>query len=131
QELVKELDKYLAIMDGDEHAFYDQFNKIVDIRNVIVGYENGEPVACGAFKPFEKSTAEIKRMYVKPEGRGKGMGLSLLSELENWASECGYQTAVLETGKRQVEAIALYKKAGYTVIPSYGQYLNVENSVCM
>ena len=131
QKLVVELDRYLSVMDGEEHAFYDQFNKITNIRNVIICYEGDRAVGCGAFKPYEAGTVEIKRMYVDPQMRGKGIGLLILHELENWATESGYSTCILETGKRQVEAISLYRKAGYTVIPSYGQYLNVENSVCM
>ncbi len=131
QSLVKLLDKDLAIRDGDEHAFYAQFNKIDSIRNVIVCYEEKKPVGCGAFKPFGPDSVEIKRMYVEPEMRGKGTGQRILHALENWAAESGYRYTVLETGKKQPEAIALYKKSGYIVTPNYGQYSGKENSVCM
>ena len=70
-------------------------------------------------------------MFVLPEYRGHGIALKILNELELWAGELGYGEYILETGKKQPEAIRLYQKAGYSVIPSYGQYLNVENSVCM
>lgn len=131
QSLVVLLDKDLAIRDGDDHSFYDQFNKIVNIKNVIVCYDDETPVACGAFKPYTEDTVEIKRMFVLPGYRGKRLGAKVLQELEIWAAELHYQYCILETGKKQPEAIALYDRSGYTVIKNYGQYENVENSVCM
>jgi putative acetyltransferase len=68
---------------------------------------------------------------VKPEHRKKGMAAAVLKELELWAAQENFTHCILETGKRQPEAIALYKKQGYALIPNYGQYANVENSVCM
>lgn len=128
--LVKELDEDLAIRDGEEHAFYDQFNKITNIKNVVVAYENDEPVGCGAFKPFNEEAVEIKRMYVPPALRGKGIASFILNSLEAWAKENGYKKSILETGLKQPEAIALYKKNGYIQILNFGQYAGVENSVC-
>ncbi|QEC68164.1 GNAT family N-acetyltransferase [Panacibacter ginsenosidivorans] len=128
--LVKELDTYLAIIDGEEHAFYNQFNKITSLKHAIVAYENGVPVGCGAIKEFAPDTVEVKRMYVLPEQRGKGIASKVLAELERWAKELNYSKCVLETGKKQPEAISLYNKSGYVNIPNYGQYLNVENSIC-
>lgn len=129
--LVAQLDAYLAVRDGDDSAFYAQFNKINMIKNALVYYLDDKAVACGAFKPFEGDAVEIKRMYVHPDQRGKGIAQLLLKGLEQWAAELGYATAVLETGKRQPDAIRLYQKSGYELIPNYGQYANVENSVCM
>jgi putative acetyltransferase len=129
--LVALLDADLSIRDGDEHAFYAQFNKIAMIRNVVVCYINDNAIGCGAFKHYEEKQAEIKRMFVLPEYRGHGIGLNILKELELWAAELNYTTCILETGKKQPEAIRLYQKAGYSAIPCYGQYLHVENSVCM
>jgi GNAT superfamily N-acetyltransferase len=131
QSLVKLLDEDLAIRDGADHAFYDQFNKIVNIKHAIVCYLVGQPIGCGAFKEYDQHTVEIKRMYVKPDFRGKGIGFYILKELELWATELHYRSIVLETGKKQPEAIRLYEKAGYTRIKNFGQYENVENSVCM
>jgi putative acetyltransferase len=131
QKLVAHLDDYLASMNGDQHAFYDQFNKIHLLKNTIVCYEDDRPIACGAFKEIGPGKVEIKRMYVLPEHRGKGAGFGVLEQLEAWASELGYATYVLETGKRHFEAISLYKKAGYHITENYGQYAGVENSVCM
>lgn len=130
QALVKRLDADLAERDGADHGFYAQFNKIDKIRHAIVCYENGEPIGCGAIKAFNDEAMEVKRMYVSPDGRKKGIATRVLTELEVWAFELGYPKCVLETGKRQPEAIALYEKNGYTRMPNYGQYVGVENSVC-
>ncbi|MGB4775989.1 MAG: GNAT family N-acetyltransferase [Daejeonella sp.] len=128
--LVKYLDAYLAEKDGNEHAFYAQFNKVDKIKYVIVIYENSKPIGCGAIKEFSPGTMEIKRMYTSPEGRGKGIATQILTELEKWATELSSLKCVLETGKRQAEAIGLYKKNGYKLIANYGQYIGIENSVC-
>jgi putative acetyltransferase len=128
--LVKELDAFLAITDGDEHGFYDQFNKIDNINHVLVYYQKNVPIACGAIKKFEANTWEVKRMFTIEQARGKGFASKLLAELENWAKEIGAEKLILETGKRQTEAIALYHKNQYQVIENYGQYIGIENSVC-
>jgi GNAT superfamily N-acetyltransferase len=131
QELVALLDEDLSIRDGDDHSFYAAFNKIQNIRHAIVCYQNEQAIGCGAFKEFDANAVEIKRMFVLPQHRGQAVGFSILKELETWAGELNYRQCILETGKKQPEAIRLYQKAGYTVIDNYGQYKNVENSVCM
>lgn len=128
--LVRHLDAELAIRDGDEHAFYSQFNKLANIKNVVVAYRDSRAVGCGGIKPLEEGVMEVKRMFVFPELRGQGIASNILSELEHWAAELGAHACCLETGIRQPEAIALYQKNGYERIPNYGQYQNVENSVC-
>lgn len=129
--LVRLLDQDLAVRDGSDHAFYAQFNKIDMIKQAVVGYLDGQPVACGAIKPFSEKQTEVKRMFVHPDYRGRGLAGEVLQELERWAQELGYDACVLETGKKQPEAIALYKKSGYTITENYGQYIGVDNSVCM
>lgn len=129
--LVVLLDQDLRIRDGDEHSFYAQFNKIDSIRNVVVYYADNLPLGCGAFKQYDDATVEIKRMFVQPDFRGRGIALAILTELENWAAELNYKTGILETGKKQPEAIALYTKANYAIMSNFGQYENVENSLCM
>lgn len=131
QGLVKLLDADLRIRDGEDHAFYAQFNKIDALKHALVVYINNKPVACGAFKPFTDSSVEIKRMFVHPDYRGQGIAQQVLTELEKWAAELGNTNCVLETGQKQPEAIQLYLKSGYVRIPNYGQYANMENSVCM
>ncbi len=131
RELVALLDADMQIRDGAEHAFYAQFNKIDKIREVIVAYENEKAVGCGAFREYTANVAEIKRMFVRPENRGCGIAGKILNELETWAKELKFSEFVLETGVKQPEAIRLYQKSGYEISSSYGQYLNVKNSVCM
>jgi putative acetyltransferase len=129
--LVKLLDVELAERDGDEHAFYAQFNKPVGLTGVVVAYRDGLAVGCGAFKKYDENGVEIKRMFVRPDFRGLRIAAEILTDLETWANELGFSAFVLETGHKQPEAIALYKRSGYEVIPNYGQYMGVENSVCM
>ena len=129
-QLVRFLDADLATRDGNEHSFYAQFNKIDKIRHVVVAFENNLPVGCGAIKSYDLQTMEVKRMYTLPEHRGKGIARNILKELEKWAAELSCNKCILETGKRQPEAIELYQRSGYTIIPNYGQYAAIENSVC-
>ncbi len=128
-QLVKMLDEYLAYVDGDDHAFYDQFNKIDSLQHCIVLFEEENPVGCGAIKGYDGETAEIKRMFVIPEFRGKGYATAILNELEQWAEELQFKKVILETGTGQKEAIKLYTKT-YQQIENYGQYKDVETSVC-
>ena len=130
QQLVQLLDADLAVRDGAEHGFYAQFNKIDMIQYAIVVYENDVAVGCGAIKQFSTQTMEIKRMYVPLKQRNKGIASFILQALEVWAKELNYTNCVLETGKKQPEAIALYTKNNYQVIPNYGQYIGIKNSVC-
>lgn len=130
QTLTQLFDEYLVDIDGDEKDFFAQYNQIY-LDHVIVCYEEGQAIGCGAFKPYEAEVAEIKRMFVLPNQRGKGIAQAILNELELWAKNTGYHFCLLETSNKLTNAIALYRKSGYTIIPNYGQYLGVESSVCM
>jgi len=130
QELVTELDIDLTIRDGEEHVFYAQFNKTNDIKHAVVVYNGDMPVGCGALKEFSTFTMEVKRMFVRIDKRDKGIASGMLQELETWSRELGYKKCLLETGKKQPEAIHLYEKNHYIRIPNYGQYKGVENSIC-
>lgn len=130
QKLVVLLDADLKIRDGEDHAFYSQYNKIQAIKHVVVAYQNDEPVGCGAIKEYGPGTMEVKRMYVSENKRGSGIASAVLKELEIWTQQMGYNKCILETGIRQPEAIALYKKNNYKIIPNYGQYKGIEDSVC-
>lgn len=129
--LVLLLDQELSIRDGDEHSFYAQYNKIDSISQVVVAYVDGLAVGCGAIRQYEGQTVEIKRMFVLLSYRSRGIAGEILLELEAWATESGFDTAILETGLKQPEAIRLYEKSGYTRIPNYGQYAGIDNSICM
>jgi putative acetyltransferase len=131
QYLVSLLDADLSIRDGEDHSFYSQFNTLTNIKEAIVCYENDLAIGCGAIKKYDEQTAEVKRMFVMPAHRGRGIASKVLVGLEQWAKELGYQHCILETGQKQPEAIKLYQKNGYQIMPNYGQYTGVDNSVCM
>jgi putative acetyltransferase len=130
QDLVIELDRYLAKTDGDEHAFYSQYNKSDGLKYVVLAYDGDKAVGCGAIKHFTETVMEVKRMYVHPDARGQGVATVVLRELENWTTELSYKKCLLETGIKQLEAVGLYRKNGYEVVPNYGQYDGMENSIC-
>jgi putative acetyltransferase len=129
--LISELDRYLSIMNGDEDAFYAPNNVLDPLNTAVIAYYNDKPVGCGCFKKFDNKSVEIKRMYVDPNLRGKGIASAILNELENWAKEIGFTHTVLETGVKLDDANALYSKQGYQIIENYGPYIGVANSVCM
>jgi putative acetyltransferase len=128
----------IALLDADLNArygllqkFFDAHNGLQDIRDVVVVYLGGEPVACGAFKAINNEIVELKRIFVKPEYRNRGLATQVVRALEERACALGYTVVVLETGIKQAEAIALYQKLGYAVTENYGPYVGNENSVCM
>lgn len=123
-------DDYLVDIDGEDKDFFAFYNN-VQLDSVLLIYENSEAVGCGAFKKFDATTAEIKRMFVHPNHRNKGIAKFVLTELELWANDLGFTSFVLETSPKLTSAIALYEKTGYQLIPNYGQYIGVENSICM
>ena len=131
RDLVAMLDAFLAERDGKDHAFYAQFNRLDSIKNAIICFNGDEPIGCGAFKQHDLTTVEIKRMFVKPSYRAKGAATQVLQELEKWAIENNFSSAILETVKFQQETMAFYKKNGYAIIPNFGQYIGVDNSICM
>lgn len=128
--LVKQLDKYLKTVDGEDHAFYDQYNKIDKFKHIVLFYKNNVAIACGAMKPYNKNTMELKRMWTNKTERQKGIASKILNELEKWANELRYEKCILETGSRQVAAIKFYERNGYTRTPNFGQYSEIENSRC-
>lgn len=129
-DLVKLLDQDLALRNGDANAFFTTFNKISLIPYVIVAYADQKAVGCGALKPYNTTTMEIKRMFVKKEYRGKGIAAAVLKELETWTQQLGYSFCILETGDKMPEALSLYKKMNYHIIPNYPPYETIESSIC-
>ena len=130
QLLVGMLDEDLRIRDGADHAYYAQFNKTDKIKYAILALDQNIPVGCGAIREFSPHSMEVKRMYVLNNRRGEGIATGILNELEKWTLELGKTSCILETGKKQPEALSLYLKNGYRIIPNFGPYLGVENSVC-
>jgi GNAT superfamily N-acetyltransferase len=129
--LIKTFDAYLWERYPELKTNYWGNNVIELNRNVIVIYLDEKPVACGCFKKYDKTTIEIKRMFVSPDARGLGLAQRILQELELWAKELGYSVSILETLYKQQEAISLYQKVGYTIVDNYEPYVGLENSVCM
>ena len=134
QMLVKQLDAYLAVINGDKNDFFVAHNTSLTLENVVVLWVEGEAVACGAFKPFAEPTipaaVEIKRMFVADAYRKRGYAELVLAELLGWAKELGYQNAVLETAKSMIPAVSFYKKLGFQETEKFGPYIGVETSVC-
>lgn len=128
--LVAELDTYLSVINGGNDDFFKQFNKVDLLNHVVLVHNNGQVAGCGAIKEFNDLAVEVKRMYVKPTHRRKGIAQVILTELETWAKELGYDSCVLETAKDMTDAVAFYKKLDYKMIPNYGQYEAVKTSVC-
>jgi putative acetyltransferase len=129
--LIQRLDKdlrqrYSAIAI---HGLHPQ--DVVDPRLVfLVASIGGQAVGCGALRPLEPGVGEVKRMFVRPEFRGRGIARQILMALESTARERGYSRLRLETGTRQPEAIGLYRSAGYVEIPCFGEYVDGLFSVC-
>ena len=130
QHLVSELDGELSTRNGETNEFFAQYNKIDQIKNVIIATIDNKPVGCGAMKAYDSDTMEIKRMFVPIEMRGKGIAVHILKNLEKWAKEMNYSKCILETGNKMLEAIRLYEKSNYKVVPNYGQYNGIEDSIC-
>ncbi len=128
--LIPVLDRELRANYDDSMDFYDQHNVIEDNRHVILAYEGDDAIGCGCFKEFNGMSAEMKRMFVRPEYRGKGVSKIVLSALEEWAKEMGYKASVLETGTKQEIAMELYKKAGYLLIENFPPYVDMPESIC-
>jgi putative acetyltransferase len=132
QKFCEELNKEFWVRYPDTQHNFEPYNKVDESARIIVAYDDNIAVGCGSFRAWrEWNTMEIKRLYVRPDRRGAGIASRVLSELERWAGEEGYEHSVLETGVKQPEAIALYSRAGYKQIPNYPPYVEVKESVCM
>lgn len=130
--LCQELDKEFWIRYPDTQQNFEPFNKVDHSAKVLVAYWTKLPVGCGCFRPSGKQyEVEIKRMYVAPAHRGRGISKLILAGLEEWAKQEGYLDSKLETGVNQPEAIALYSGMGYRRIPNYPPYTDVQESICM
>lgn len=128
--LVRDLDEFLAVTDGEDHAFYDRFNQLGEIKHALLIFLDDEVIGCGAIKKFGDRCYEVKRMFVVDIHRGNGYAGVILKGLEDWARDLGASSCVLETGVRQKAAVHLYQKSGYSQIDNYGQYVGVQNSIC-
>ncbi|MDE7290511.1 MAG: GNAT family N-acetyltransferase [Treponemataceae bacterium] len=132
-ELCRSLDDFLnELVGGEENrAEYVPYNRLSDIHDAIIAYDGEISVGCAAFKKYDDECAEVKRVFIKQEYRGKGISRELMKRLENAAKEQGFRCLILESGEPLVAAMSLYRKIGYEVIPNYGQYKDMPDSVCM
>ncbi|KAA6441029.1 GNAT family N-acetyltransferase [Dyadobacter flavalbus] len=124
------LDDALCMIYNTRKEDYEEYNRITGLPTVVLAMEGNAAVACGCFKIAGDSTIELKRMFVDPAFRNKGIASAIVRELENWAKETGYEHAILETGKGQPEAIAMYGKLGYSIVDD-SDSASSERSVCM
>ena len=120
----------MAEKDGELHEFYDQYNKLEGVGEVMVAFVEQQPVACGTFKAWDQTTVEIKRMFTLEAYRRRGIAAQVLQALETWAYSEGYRRAVLETGKQMKAAIRLYSRCGYRPTQNFGPYAGVDESIC-
>jgi GNAT superfamily N-acetyltransferase len=97
----------------------------------LVARDAGRAVGCGAIRLNDRTTAEVKRMYVEPEQRGKGVGQAVLAALEAAARQLGVRRLVLETGIYQEASLVFYRRAGFTPIDCWGEYASAPTSICM
>lgn len=130
--------RLLAGLDADLNARYGD-EETVDTHPdefcppdglFLVLWADGEPQACGGYRRIDARTAEIKRMYVRGQARGRGFARAVLAALEAAAADAGYTQMWLETGLPQPEAMALYESAGYTPVAPFGQFAGYPDQRC-
>jgi GNAT superfamily N-acetyltransferase len=131
--LCGELDDYLNEIAGGEkkRKEYLPYNTLEDIHDVVLAFENHIPVACAGFKYYADGIAEVKRVFVKEDYRGRGISLLLMKHLEQKAKQQGYRSLILETGEPLIAAMGLYKKIGFKRVENYGPYIGMKQSICM
>ena len=125
-------DFFNEIVGGEQNrSEYVQYNQLDDIHDVVIAYDNDTPIGCASFKRYDDEHAEVKRVFIKKAYRGIGLSKEIMRMLESIARKQGFKYFILESGEPLVAAMALYRKIGYRVIPNYGQYVDMKDSVCM
>lgn len=127
------LDDFLNQLVGgaENRAEYVPYNALDDIHDAIVIYDGDCPIGCAGFKKYDDTCAEVKRVFIRQDYRGLGISHRLMTLLEAAAKEQGYRYFILESGEPLITAMALYRKIGYEVIPNYGPYRDMPESICM
>lgn len=130
QDLVKQLDVQLTHWYGSQMEVFNPLNVLKEETYCLVAKDENNSVGIGAFRIMEdESAVEIKRMFVHPNHRGKGISKLILQELENWAKEKNFKYAKLETGHKNIAAKQLYQKAGYVLIEPFGPYQAMDRNI--
>lgn len=124
--MITDQQRELAGLEGETHVSFPLFDGI----EFLVGLERDRAVACGALQPLEPGIGEIKRMYVLPAERGRGLSRQILAAVEQLARDRGIHTLRLETGRYLPAALWLYTSSGYYEIPLYGHYVGHDTSIC-
>jgi GNAT superfamily N-acetyltransferase len=121
--------EYVIRYGGPDDTFVEPAEFAPPLGLFLVGYLAGEAVSCGGWRAHDDGTVELKRMYVAPWARGRGLARAMLAELERTAQQAGHRRLILETGRKQPEALALYRSSGYTDVPEFGYYADWPLSV--
>ena len=128
--LAKKLDDYYFTLVGDVHLKYAAVNDPKNMACIIVAYEGNTPIGCGCWKAVDEETAEVKRIYVEPEYRRRGIASAIIELLESHILASGYTQALLETARTTNDSKSLYLSLGYKEIPYYGSPAGAENCRC-
>lgn len=128
--LAGELDGYLQAVQGCSQAAFAPYNDLALLNHVVLLTDQTRAVACGALKLHGEGQAELKRIFVTPEYRGRGLSSELLAHLEARAADCGCHTMLLETNPAFTAAVALYRRHGYTETAPFGPYASM-CTLCM
>jgi GNAT superfamily N-acetyltransferase len=131
--LVGALDAELSILYRPDQRFGPNLKAehlSPGLGTFLLARTDGRAIGCGALRRVDADSGEVKRMYVEPEMRGRGVARQILDRLEAAAMELKLSRLVLETGIHQAEAIALYQKAGFVPVPCWGEYVGASTSVC-
>ena len=133
--LTEQLDDNLNVLGAhqpkEERQRYASYNGLSTASKVYIMYDDNLPIACAACKPHSSETAEVKRVFVNPDFRGKGLAKKLIEKLEEAAKNDGFNSMILETGKHNTGAISLYQKMNYRQIDNFPPYVDMDDSVCM
>lgn len=124
------LDAYYFSIVGDVHLRYADVNRPENMACRIIAYEDGKAVACGCWKAIDERSAEVKRIYVLPEYRRRGIASRIIRKLEEEIARAGYGVIILETARTTAESKQLYLSLGYEEIDYYGSPAGAENCLC-
>ena len=128
--LAKKLDDYYFSLVGDVHLRYAEANRPENMACRVIAYDGSRPIGCGCWKAVDKETAEVKRIYVEPEYRRRGVASTIIELLESHIMASGYSKALLETARTTNDSKSLYLSLGYKEIPYYGSPAGAENCRC-
>jgi len=128
--LTEDLDQELFVKLGEAQKAYHGFNRLAGINDVVLAYQGTEAVGCASFKDHDGTAAEVKRVFVRPEYRGRGISKELMARIEQRVLARGFQTILVETSRSFAAAVGLYRALGYQVIDNYPPYDAMAESIC-